>query len=305
MRSLVTGGAGFIGSHLVDSLVELGHEVLVIDNLSSGRRENVNPRAELKVLDICDEEAIFKSIHDFSPNYIHHYAAQIDARLSVKKPSYDARINIIGSINVIKAGVKAGAEKFIYISSGGAIYGEPLYCPVPEDHPINPVSPYGLSKYTVEEYLRLIHCQTNLPYVCLRYPNVYGPRQDPHGEAGVLAIFSQAMLEGKPLTIFGDGSATRDYLFVSDVVRSNLLVTNNVPTGSYNIGSGVETSVKEIFHLLADALSYKKKPTYSSPKLGDINHICLDCNKAKKELGWEPIVNLKEGIDLLLQSLSD
>lgn len=304
MRSLVTGGAGFIGSHLVDALIAQSHEVLVVDNLISGNKENIHPKAHLKVVDICDQEAVSAIATDFSPHLIHHYAAQIDARLSVENPNYDALVNIIGSINVIRAAMRAKVEKFIFISSGGAIYGEPNSLPVKENHPVNPLSPYGLSKYTVEKYLELMNRLNGLPYICLRFANIYGPRQDPLGEAGVFAIFAQAMLSGRPPTIFGDGTATRDYLFVSDAVHSNLQAMNDVPVGSYNIGSGVETSVNEVYKMLAEALSFKQNPQYSPPKLGEVNHISLNCEHAKTHLRWEPKVSLKEGISLLLGSLS-
>jgi UDP-glucose 4-epimerase len=304
LRSLVTGGAGFIGSHLADALIARDHEVLVLDNLVSGKKENINPQATLQVVDICDQKAVEAAVHDFSPRFIHHYAAQIDARLSVENPSYDALVNIVGSINVIRAAMSAKAEKFIFISSGGAIYGEPNSLPVKEDHPVNPLSPYGLSKFAVEKYLDMMHRLTGLSYVCLRYANIYGPRQDPLGEAGVFAIFAQAMLSGKPPAIFGDGTATRDYLFVSDAVHSNLLAMNDVPVGSYNIGSGAETSVNEVYKMLAEPLAFKQNPQYSPPKLGEVNHISLDCENARLHLNWEPKVSLKEGISLLLQSLS-
>ena len=295
MKILVTGGAGFIGSHLVDALIERGDEVVVVDNLSTGCRENVNPQTELYELSVGDL-GLADIFERERPDIVSHHAAQIDLRRSVAEPLFDAQENILGSLNVIVNAVRYGVRNFIYASSGGAIYGEPQYLPVDENHPINPTSQYGVSKHTVEHYLHSYALQYGLNYVVLRYPNVYGPRQNPLGEAGVVAIFARQMLGGERPTIFGSGDKTRDYTHVSDVVSANLLAMEQGKNAICNIGTGVETSDQDIFDALAAALGYDSAPLYTSVRPGEIQRICLDWSKAERELGWRPQLLLKEGI---------
>lgn len=295
MKVLVTGGAGFIASHVVDSLVERGHEVVVVDNLSTGFKENVNPGARFYQLSIGDRE-LAKVFKQERPQVVSHHAAQMDLRRSVAEPAFDAQENILGSLNVILNSVRFGVKKLIYASSGGAVYGQAQYLPLDEDHPINPISQYGVSKHTVEHYLYLYAAQYGLGYVILRYPNVYGPRQNPYGEAGVIAIFARRMLDGKRPTIFGQGDQTRDYTHVSDVVEANILAMERGRNAIYNIGTGIETSVKQIFDTLAEALSYKGSPIYAPAQQGEVQRSCLNWSKAQRELGWRPKLQLKEGI---------
>ncbi|MCK4697731.1 MAG: NAD-dependent epimerase/dehydratase family protein [Dehalococcoidia bacterium] len=295
MKILVTGGAGFIGSHLVDALIERDDEVVVVDNLSTGCRKNVNPQSKLYELSVGDL-GLADIFERERPDIISHHAAQIDLRRSVAEPMFDAQENILGSLNVIVNSIRYAVKKFIYASSGGAVYGEPQYLPVDENHPINPTSQYGVSKHTVEHYLHSYALQYGLNYVVLRYPNVYGPRQNPLGEAGVVAIFARQMLGGERPTIFGSGDKTRDYAHVSDVVSANLLAMEQGKNAICNIGTGVETSDQEIFDALAEALGYDGSPLYTSVRPGEIQRICLDWSKAERELGWRPQLSLKEGI---------
>ena len=295
MKILVTGGAGFIGSNLVDALVERGDEVVVIDNLSTGRRENLNPHIKFYETSIGDP-GLADVFEKEKPDIVCHHAAQIDLRRSVNEPLFDAEVNILGSLNVIVNSIRSGVGKFIYASTGGAIYGEPHYLPVDENHPINPVSQYGVSKHTVEHYLHLYALQHQLNYVALRYPNVYGSRQNPFGEAGVVAIFAHQMLGGKQPTIFGPGDKTRDYTHVSDIIEANILAIERGRNLICNIGTGVETSDQDIFNAIARALGYSSSPLYTSVRPGEIQRICLDWSKADQELGWRPKTTLKDGI---------
>ncbi|MFQ5962825.1 MAG: NAD-dependent epimerase/dehydratase family protein [Candidatus Scalinduaceae bacterium] len=301
MKILVTGGAGFIASNLVDKLISLGHDVVIVDNLSTGKTENINPRATFYKEDICNAKGLEKIFSKEKPDIVNHHAAQVDLRRSVKEPTYDAQVNILGSLNLIELSNKYNIRKFIYISTGGAIYGEPKYLPADEKHPIEPLSQYGVSKHTVEHYLFVSEQTHGLNYTVLRYPNVYGPRQDPHGEAGVVAIFSELMLDGKQPTIFGDGAKTRDYVYVDDLINANVIVMFN-PANSqgefYNLGWGKEVKDIEIFEAVRDALGLKIKPIYDKKRPGEIDHICLDSAKATKQLHWKPEVKLKEGIKL-------
>jgi UDP-glucose 4-epimerase len=296
LKVLVTGGAGFIGSHLVDSLIERGDEVTVVDNLSTGCIENVNPRSKLYEINVGDPE-LSKIFERERPDIVSHHAAQIDLRRSVTEPLFDAQQNILGGLNIIINSVRYGVAKFIYASTGGAVYGEPQYLPVDENHPINPSSQYGVSKHTVEHYLNLYSLQHGLNYVILRYPNVYGSRQNPLGEAGVVAIFARQMMAGERPTIFGPGDKTRDYTHVSDVVASNLLAIEQGGNITCNIGTGVETSDQEIFNALAEALGYEGSPLYTSVRPGEIQRISLDWSKAERELGWRPRLSLEEGVE--------
>lgn len=294
MKVLVTGGAGFIASHLVDALIERGDDVAVVDDLSMGCRGNVNPRARLYAMSITDPrlEEVFS---EAAPQVVSHHAAQVNLRRSVDEPQYDAEVNIVGSLNVIVNCLRHGVQRLVYASSGGAVYGEPHYLPVDEGHPIEPASQYGLSKHTVERYLRL-YGQQGLTYVALRYPNVYGPRQNPHGEAGVVAIFAQQMYAGERPTIFGAGDKTRDYTHVSDVVQAHLRAMERGHNDVYNIGTAVETSDQEVFDAVAEAVGYRGTPLYTSVRPGEIQRMCLDWSKARRALGWEPQMSVREGI---------
>jgi UDP-glucose 4-epimerase len=301
MKILVTGGAGFIASHVVDGFVQAGHQVVIVDNLSSGHRENINPKATFYQLDIRSPElaAVFERE---KPDIVDHHAAQIDVRRSVAEPVYDAEVNILGSLNLLQNAVKYGVKKIIYISSGGAVYGEPEYLPCDEKHPIKPMSPYGVTKHTIEHYLYLYQQNYGLRHLVLRYANVYGPRQDPNGEAGVVAIFGKRMLKGEPVTINGDGQQERDFVYVGDCARANLIGLER-GEGIYNLGMGVATSINEVFQCLKKLTGYKLEPTYGPAKMGDILRIYLDAGKARRELGWEPVVSLEDGLGRTLDHL--
>ena len=296
MRILVTGGAGFIGSNVADRFVALGHDVAVFDNLSSGFREFVNPRAKFYEGDLADAAAVAACVADFRPGVVDHHAAQIDVRKSVTDPVFDARINILGTLGLLQACTTHAVKKVIYASTGGALYGEGRQLPATEDHPINPEAPYGASKHTVEHYLYIWKLLHSLDYTVLRYPNVYGPRQNPHGEAGVNAIFIGLMLEGKRPKIFGDGTAVRDYLYVDDVVEANVLALTRGPGEMLNIGTGVGTSVNDIVAELQKILSFKEGAIHEAPRAGEIQRIYLDASRAKTVLGWEPRVSFSEGL---------
>ena len=300
MKVLVTGGAGFIGSHIVDALIEQGPQVVVVDNLATGFLENVNPGARFYRMSICDAE-LTNIFERERPEIVNHQAAQMVVTKSVDEPIFDAQENILGSLNVILNCVRFGVKRIIYASSGGAVYGEPKYLPVDEKHPINPISQYGISKHTAEHYLYLYGVQYGLNYVVLRYPNVYGPRQNPNGEAGVVPIFAGQMIRGEQPTIFGSGDKTRDYTHVSDVVTANLLAMERGNNAIYNIGTGVETSDRKMFDTLAEVLGYSGNPVYAPVRTGEIYRIYLDATKAQRELGWQARLSLEEG---LLQTFS-
>jgi UDP-glucose 4-epimerase len=295
VRILVTGGAGFIASHVSDRLLALGHEVSIVDNLSTGKRDNLPPAAKFHEIDIRDANlsAVFKADR---PEVVIHHAAHADVTRSVRDPQYDASVNVLGSLNLLECCRAQGVRKFIYASTGGALYGEPKYIPADEAHPIDPLSPYGVSKHTVEHYLFAYRVNHGLEYTVLRYPNVYGPRQDPHGEAGVVAIFSLQLLTGKQPVIFGDGTKTRDYLNVADVVEANVLALNSPLSGTYNLGRGLEVSDLEVFEAVRDAVGSKTEPAYSPVRPGEVEHIALDAAKAERELGWTWKIALRDGI---------
>jgi len=296
MKVLITGGAGFIASHVVDLYIENGFEVIIVDNLSTGRKSNLNPKAAFYKLDIRNPE-IHQFIANWKPDIINHHAAQMDVRRSVVDPMFDAEVNVVGSINLLEAARNNRVKKFVYISSGGAVYGEPHYLPCDELHPVEPICPYGASKHTIEHYLFMYQVMYGLDYAVLRYPNVYGPRQDPHGEAGVVAIFTGKMLKNQQVIINGDGEQTRDYVYVGDCAAANLMVsTNSSASGIYNLGSGVGTSVNQIFDGLKAITDYPLQPIYGPPKLGETRHIYLSADKAHQELGWKPMVDLSQGL---------
>jgi len=297
VRILVTGGAGFIGSNVADRFVALGHDVAVFDNLSSGFREFVHPKAKLYVGDLADAAAVESAVADFRPDVVDHHAAQIDVRKSVDDPVYDARVNILGTLGLLKSCVAHGVKKFVYASTGGALYGEGRQLPAPEEHPVNPESPYGASKHTVEHYLYIWKLLHGLDYTVLRYPNVYGPRQNPHGEAGVNAIFIGLMLAGQPPKIFGDGSAVRDYLFVDDVVEANVLALSGGSGEMVNIGTGVGTSVNDIVRELKSITGFAGEAIHLPARPGEVQRIYLDASRANRVLGWAPKVTFREGLE--------
>ena len=295
MKIIVTGGAGFIGSNIVDALIKEGHKVAVVDNLSTGREENVNASAQFFNADITDAEALENVFEDFRPEVIFHAAAQIDVRKSVDAPAFDAEINVIGSVNLFKLAVNYGVRRIAYSSTGGALYGEPKTLPAAEETPIEPLSPYGVSKYCVESYLNYFKRLYGLERVILRYANVYGPRQDPLGEAGVVAIFTGKILKGEKPVIYGDGTQTRDYVYVDDVVRANLIALAG-KEGVYNIGTGIETSVNELVNVFGKVLQAEISPQYTQARKGEVHRISLDGELAKKELGFAPKVSIEEGL---------
>jgi len=295
MRILVTGGAGFIGSHITDRLIAEGHEVGVVDNLSTGKKKNVNSEAHFYKMDILSPriERVFKKLR---PEVISHHAAQMDVRRSVVDPLFDAQVNILGFLNILENGVKYGAKKVIFASSGGAIYGEQECFPVPEDHPTRPQSPYGVSKLCGEHYLHYYHKTYGLESTSLRYANVYGPRQDPFGEAGVVAIFSQRMLRGEQPIINGNGMQTRDYINVGDVVEAHMAVLNGNLQGVFNVGTGRETTVNQLFRHILAITGAQVKEVHGPERRGEQFRSCLDASKLQKQADWEPKVSLLEGL---------
>ena len=296
MRILVTGGAGFIGSHVADRMVALGHQVAVLDDLSTGFREFVPSAARFLEADLADAATVDAALADFRPELVDHHAAQIDVRKSVEHPRHDATINILGTLSLLESCVRHGVRKVIYASTGGALYGEGRSLPATEDHPVNPEAPYGASKHTVEHYLYIWKLLHGLDYTVLRYPNVYGPRQNPHGEAGVNAIFIGLMLDGKRPKIFGTGEQVRDYLNVEDVVRANELALERGSGEIVNIGTGIGTSVNQIFATLKELLGFEDEPIYEAPRPGEIQRIYLDATRAGRVLGWQPTVDFREGL---------
>ncbi len=295
MKIFVTGGAGFIGSHVADMFLNNDYEVVIVDDLSTGRATNLNPAAVFYEADIRSPD-IADILKKEKPDYISHHAAQIDVRRSVADPMFDAEVNVLGSINLLESARSAGVKRIIYSSTGGAVYGEPVYLPCDEEHPINPLSQYGASKYIVELYLAMYKHLYGLPYTILRYPNVYGPRQDPHGEAGVVAIFCGRMLAGDPVTIFGSGEQERDFVHVSDCAAANLLAIRRDKDGIYNLGSGAGTSINLIFDVLKNIISYKYEPRYASARLGEAFKIYLTADRAQAELGWAQSLSLTDGL---------
>ena len=293
MRILVTGGAGFIGSHLVDALLAAGHEILVADDLSTGKRENLPAGVDLAVVDIATPE-IERLIADVKPEVLFHLAAQIDVRRSVADPVFDARVNVLGTAAIAGAAARAGTRTIIFSSTGGAIYGEQKDFPADEGHATKPTSPYGVAKLCGELYLGLFARTNGMRAVALRYANVYGPRQDPHGEAGVVAIFCGRLLAGKPLTIYGDGGQTRDYVYVGDVVRANLCALGNeTARGSFNIGTGRETDVVTLARLLGGG---DVSLEYAPARPGEQRRSVIDPRRAEIDLEWRPTVALEEGL---------
>jgi UDP-glucose 4-epimerase len=295
VKVVVSGGAGFIGSHVCDLFVAAGHRVVALDNLSTGRRENVARDVSLVVADIRSKEGA-DVIRRERPDVLCHLAAQMDVRRSVLDPRFDAECNILGMLNLLEAAREARVGKVVFSSTGGAIYGEQDVFPAPETHPTRPVSPYGVSKAAGELYLGYYRAQFGLRSVALRYANVYGPRQNPHGEAGVVAIFSERLLGEKPCTIYGTGRQTRDFVFGPDAARANLLAAEGDVEGPINIGTGVETDITHLHALLADAAGARDPPNYAEAKLGEQLRSSLDNRLAARALGWSPSVTLNEGL---------
>lgn len=296
----VTGGAGFIGSHLVDAFLERGHRVLVIDDLSTGRRNNVPAEAELQVLDIQSEKAA-NHVAQGGIDLLVHQAAQMDVRRSVADPVLDARVNVLGTLNLLEAAREGGVRQVLFASTGGAIYGEQEAHPAPEAHPTRPVSPYGVAKLAVERYLYFYAREYGLSATCLRYANVYGERQNPHGEAGVVAIFAKHLIGGRPATIHGDGLQSRDYIHVSDVVDANLAAVGRSGFRVYNVGTGIETSVVELYRLLAEAAGSKLEPRHGPAKPGEQRRSSVDPARARSELGLKPPLPLAAGVARTLE----
>jgi UDP-glucose 4-epimerase len=307
MKVIVTGGAGFIGSNLVDALLARGDEVTALDNLSTGKRENLEQAiangATLAEVDVREADAVSDLVGRVKPEVIFHLAAQIDVRKSVSDPATDARINVEGTINVLRAAHEHGVRRLVNTSTGGAIYGEGRQIPAPEDHPSAPEAPYGLSKWCAEQYCEIFTRLHGLSTVSLRYGNVYGPRQDPLGEAGVIAIFCGKLLDGGTATIFGSGEQTRDYVFVDDVVESNLRAAESDVSGPINIGLGQEKSVLDIVTVLNDHAENGFQPEHAAERPGEVQRIALDPSRAREALGWQAQVELDEGLKRTLDSL--
>jgi UDP-glucose 4-epimerase len=291
----VTGGAGFIGSHVAEAFLAEGRRVLIIDNLSGGRRENVPAGAELHVLDIRSPEAA-ALVRESGVEVLVHHAAQMDVRRSVEDPVFDAEVNILGSLNLAEAARRGGVRQIVFASTGGAIYGEQDFHPATEEHPARPVSPYGVSKLSFERYLYYYHVNYGLDATCLRYANVYGERQNPHGEAGVVAIFLKRLLAGEVPTINGTGEQTRDYVHVSDVVRANVAAAGRPGFHIYNVGTGVETSVVELYNELARAVGSDLKALHGPAKSGEQMRSCVDAGLGRRELGLPEPLPLSEGL---------
>lgn len=295
MKVLVTGGAGFIGSHLVDRLLQEGHEVAVVDNLTTGKRKNVNRGARFYKRDVRGSwlDGVFRRER---PSAVFHLAAQMDVRRSVEDPKYDADVNILGLLNVMQLACQYGVRKVIFASSGGAIYGDQEIFPAPESHATRPLSPYGISKLAGEYYLTYYQRLAGVQTVALRYANVYGPRQDPEGEAGVVAIFAQKMLRGEQAVVNGNGRQTRDFVFVEDVVEANLAILGKDVQGPYNVGTGVETTINELFKIVAELAKRGVKEVHGPAKKGEQIRSVIDATKLRHELSWEPRVPIAEGL---------
>jgi UDP-glucose 4-epimerase len=310
MRTLVTGGAGFIGSNVVDALIERGDEVTIVDNLSTGKRANLERAlaagAKLVEADMRDGEAMKDLAAQAQPEVVFHLGAQIDVRRSVADPAFDASVNVLGTINMLAAAHDAGARRFVNSSTGGAIYGEGREIPAPESHPQEPEAGYGQSKLSAEGYCDLFRRLHGFSTVSLRYGNVYGPRQDPLGEAGVVAIFCGKLLDGEQPLVFGDGKQTRDYVYVGDVVSANLAAASSDAGGAFNVGLGVESTVLDIVEILGRLGGREDFQAEHAPeRKGEIRRIAIDPSRAREELGWEPKVHLEEGLERTLASLRD
>lgn len=295
MKILVTGGAGFIASHITDALIENGHQVFVLDNLITGFEKNINPKAVFIKKDIIDS-SLFDLFEKEKFDVVNHHAAQMDVRKSVADPSFDATTNILGTINLLQNCIKTGVKKFMFASTGGAVYGEQEYFPADENHPTNPVSPYGISKLTVEKYLYFYFIQHKLKYTILRYANIYGPRQNSMGEAGVVAIFSTKLLKSEQPIINGSGEQTRDYVYVGDVVKANMLTLNDPDCEIYNVGTGIETDVNTLFNMLNKIVGRGQKEKHGPAAPGEQMRSVITSEKLFKKFSWLPSTKLEEGL---------
>ena len=295
MKILVTGGAGFIGSHVVDAYVSAGHQVVVVDNLFTGKVRNLNPAARFYQIDIASASLDEVVAHE-KPEVISHQAARVDVRASMEQPLLYAQTNVIGSLNLLESCRRHGVRKVIYAQSGGCVYGEPVELPSPETHVIQPIDPYGVSKYPMELYLKAYAHQFDIAYTVLRYPNVYGPRQDYQGEAGVVSIFARHMLLDTQAVINGKGEQLRDYVFATDIARANLLALQAGDNRIYNAGSGIGVSVNQVFAYLKEITGYKRQPEFGPPRPGEVSASYLDSQKAERELGWKCQVPLADGL---------
>ncbi len=295
MRVLITGAAGFIGSHVAEIFMHNGHDVLVIDDLSNGKIENIPEGVSFEKVDIRDRQSVIDIFKKFSPEVVDHHAAQTSVNFSITHVSEDAERNILSTINLLEASISFGVRKFIFASTGGAIYGNPESIPVTEDTFPNPLSPYAISKFSVENYIKFYKREKNLSYTILRYANVYGPRQDPFGEAGVIAIFSNKIKNHEECIVFGDGNQTRDFVYVKDVARANIIAVS-LPDGIYNIGTGIETSVNDIINSLREVTNGDFEVKNAEPRAGEVSRIALDYTKIKTAGGWKPEVDFKEGL---------
>ncbi|MBM7853704.1 UDP-glucose 4-epimerase [Desulfohalotomaculum tongense] len=294
MKVLVTGGAGFIGSHIVDELVCKGYEAVIVDNLSTGKKENINPKAKFYEQNIVDSSLI-RVFTKEKPDYVIHQAAQVDVQASIKDPIFDAKVNILGFLNVLECCVKSNVKKIVCASSA-AVYGKPKYLPIDENHPLNPESGYGLTKSVMSRYLGIYHQLYGLNYTVLRYSNVYGPRQDAGGEGGVVAIFINKLLSNKDLFIFGNGEQTRDFIFVKDAAHANIMALEKGDNAVLNISSKTQISIQGLFERIKYLTKKEKEPIYTESRKGDILHSCLDNTNAKKILHWEPVWSLDDGL---------
>ncbi len=301
MKIAVTGGAGFIASHIADAYLSLGHEVVIIDNLSTGKRENIPANARFIEMDVNDP-GIPTLFMEEKFDIVNHHAAQMDVRVSVQDPTYDARINILGGINIYESALRSGVKKIIFASSGGTVYGEQEYFPADERHPTKPISPYGIAKLSNEQYLYYYAHVHGLPSVAFRYANIYGPRQNPHGEAGVIAIFAQKLLRGEQPVINGDGLQTRDYVYVGDVVAANILALQPQMIGAYNIGTGIETDVNTLFGHLRDLTQSTCKEQHAPAKQGEQLRSVLSHERIFASFGWTPKMDIVEGLSKTVDS---
>jgi len=295
MKILVAGGAGFIASHIADKFIEEGHEVVILDDLSTGFEKNINPKAKFVNLKIGDEK-VSNLFEEEKFDVVNHHAAQMDVRRSVIDPVFDANTNILGTINLLQNSVKHGVKKFMFASTGGAVYGEQDYFPADENHPTNPVSPYGISKLSVEKYLYFYFNEHKLNYTILRYANIYGPRQNPFGEAGVVAIFSTKLLKGEQPIINGTGEQTRDYVFVKDVVKANLLTLTDKESNIYNVGTGIETDVNELYNILNDIVGNGQEEKHGPAAAGEQMRSVITSQKLFDKFNWKPSTKLNDGL---------
>lgn len=304
MKVLVTGGAGFIGSHVCDRLARAGHELVILDDLSTGHPENIHTQARFYQLEL-DSPWLEELFRIERPEAVVHQAAQASVQRSVEDPVFDARVNVLGTVALLQACVRHRVQRFLFASTGGALYGEAEKIPTPEEAPTRPVSPYGASKLAAEGYLRTFHDLSGLSYASLRYANVYGPRQDPHGEAGVVAIFSRQLLRGEPAVITGDGRQTRDFVYVEDVAQANLLALDSGECGAFNVGTGIETDVLTVFGHLKELTGSGQDPRHGTARTGEQRRSAVDPARIRQAMGWEPHTGLRQGLEATVRFFRD